>query len=53
MQDLPMQDLLVESKSLTAELTADGSVAGSLSSRLPPKKATEKSHTKEGGLARW
>ena len=40
MQDLPMQDLLVESKSLTV----DGSVAGSLPSRLPPQK---------GGLAKW
>ena len=44
MQDLPIQDLVVESKSVTV----DGSVAGSLPSRLPQKKATEK-----GGLARW
>ena len=40
MQDLPMRDLVVESKSLTV----DGSVAGSLPSRVPQKK---------GGLPKW
>ena len=49
MKDLPIKDFVVESKSLTV----NGSVAGSLPSRLPQKKATEKSHKKKGGLAKW